>query len=53
MTLADLWKYIKGDKIILVEPDGKQIEHYNNHKYMFRFVEKITSINNSTFIYLV
>ncbi len=52
MTLADLWKYIKGDDIILVEPDGQRIEQYNNHKYMGRWVDRITSIDNATFIYL-
>ena len=52
MTLADLWKYIKGDKILLIETNGTNIPAYENHKYMNRLVNRITSIDNSTYIYL-
>jgi hypothetical protein len=52
MTLADLWKYIKGDDILLVEPDGTRIPAYNNHKYMGRTVNTIRSLDNTTLVYL-
>jgi len=52
MTLADLWKYIKGESILLVEPDGTRIPAYENHKYMGRFVNSISSIDDTTFVYL-
>lgn len=52
MTLADLWKYIKGDTILLIETNGANIPAYETHKYMNRLVQRITSIDNATYIYL-
>ena len=53
MTLADLWKYIKGDSVTLIETNGVKVAKYENHKYMARTVDRIASINNETFVYLV
>jgi hypothetical protein len=52
MTLADLWKYIKADDVMLVEPDGQRVEHYENHKYMGSIVNRITSVENKILVYL-
>jgi hypothetical protein len=51
MTLADLWKYIKGN-ISLIENDGTVIPAYDNHKYMGRVVNTIKNSNDATVIYL-
>lgn len=51
MTLADFWKYIKGN-IALIETDGTLIPNYDNHKYMERTVSLIKNSNDATLIYL-
>ena len=52
MTLADLWKYIKGNNVWLVEPTGIQIPAFETHKYMKRFVDSIRSLEGRTYVYL-
>lgn len=52
MTLADLWKYIKGNNVLLVEPNGIQIPAFETHKYMKRFVDSIRSLEGRTYVYL-
>jgi hypothetical protein len=51
MTLADIWKYVKGN-IQLVEIDGTTIPAYDNHKYMTRVVNVIKNSSAATLIYL-
>lgn len=52
MTLADLWKYIKGANVLLVETDGIQVPAFETHKYMSRYVDSIRSLDNRTYVYL-
>ena len=52
MTVADLWKYIKGSSVLLVETDGLQIPAFDTHKYMSRMVDSIRSMDGRTYVYL-
>lgn len=52
MTLADLWKYIKGNNVLLVETNGIQVPAFETHKYMKRFVDNIRSSEGHTYVYL-
>jgi hypothetical protein len=52
MTLADLWKYIKGSNVLLVETNGIQVPAFETHKYMKRFVDSIRSLEGRTYVYL-
>jgi hypothetical protein len=52
MTLADLWKYVKGNDVYVIEPDGKQVAAFDAHKYMNRVVRTIRSMESKTYVYL-